>query len=113
MSECTAEFHIDIDANEDITIWCNRDERPTGELHHDTRRGLWWQTDSEHGPERAVSAATPELLADLFADWAKRDGILARITKEQCADLARAFGAGFMIAQELAKHDPDIKGEQE
>lgn len=105
-TECTAEFHIDIDAAEDITVWCNRDEHPTGELHHDIRRGLRWQADSEGDPERVVSTATPELLADLFTDWAERDGILARITEEQCADLARAFGAGFMIAQGFVKARP-------
>ena len=59
-------------------------------------------------------STTPELLADLFTDWAKRDGILARITdRQQVADLGLAFGAGFMIAQELAKHDPETKGEQQ
>jgi hypothetical protein len=42
--------------------------------------------------------ATPEMMADMFARWAKREGILARVTEDQCADLARAFGAGFLSA---------------
>ena len=34
-------------------------------------------------------------LSALFARWAEGEGILARISEEQCADLARAFMAGY------------------
>jgi hypothetical protein len=36
-----------------------------------------------------------EEVAEMFAGWAQRAGILARITEEQCADLSRAFITGF------------------
>ncbi len=35
-----------------------------------------------------------EQMADAFAKWADSRGILARVTREQAADLALAFGAG-------------------
>ena len=34
-------------------------------------------------------------LSALFAKWAEGEGILARIDEQQCADLARAFMAGY------------------
>lgn len=34
-------------------------------------------------------------LSALFAKWAEREGILARIDEQQCADLAKAFMAGY------------------
>ena len=40
-----------------------------------------------------------ELMADLFTEWAKREGILSRITEEQCRDLAKAFMAGYAAAE--------------
>ena len=47
--------------------------------------------------ERALDAFGPEGIADMFTDWAARNGILARVTREQCGDLAQAFGAGFAL----------------
>ncbi len=35
------------------------------------------------------------VIAELFASWAEREGILARVTREQCADLAKAFAYGY------------------
>lgn len=49
------------------------------------------------------AGALPEVMADMFTEWANREGILARITGEQCADLALAFGAGFMCGQAVAE----------
>jgi hypothetical protein len=46
---------------------------------------------------------TPEHMADLFTEWAQRERILPRLTEEQCADLAKAFMAGYMAA--LAQPD--------
>jgi hypothetical protein len=37
-------------------------------------------------------------IADAFANWGAKEGILSRITEEQCADLAKAFAAGCMYA---------------
>ena len=51
MSQCAAEFHLEYYNYEGITLYCNRDEHPPTELHHDTRVGLWWQADSEHDPD--------------------------------------------------------------
>lgn len=36
-----------------------------------------------------------ETVAGLFASWAQREGILARVTEKECADLAKAFMYGF------------------
>jgi hypothetical protein len=50
--------------------------------------------------EEARDAALPgaEMMADLFAGWAKREGLLGRIDEEQCRDLAKAFMAGYAAA---------------
>lgn len=37
--------------------------------------------------------------ADLFGKWVAMEGLLGRITQDQCADLARAFLAGWFYAQ--------------
>jgi hypothetical protein len=37
--------------------------------------------------------------ADLFAKWAAKEGLLARVTEDQCAGLARAFIAGWFYGQ--------------
>ena len=42
---------------------------------------------------------SPDEMADAFAKWASEDGILTRITEEQCADLARAFSAGYLAGK--------------
>lgn len=34
-------------------------------------------------------------LSALFVKWAQGEGILARIDEQQCADLAKAFMAGY------------------
>ena len=49
----------------------------------------------------ARQATTP---SRLFADWAKRQGILSRITEDQCADLALAFFAGWAHADAARGH---------
>ena len=36
--------------------------------------------------------------AEAFTQWAQSEGLLPRITQEQCADLAKAFGAGYLYA---------------
>jgi hypothetical protein len=41
---------------------------------------------------------TPGSMADAFTQWAKQEGLLPRITEDQCADLARAFMAGCAYA---------------
>lgn len=52
--------------------------------------------------ERRAKAPKPVLTLDdgaevarLFASWAQREGILSRVTEDQCALLARAFMTGF------------------
>jgi hypothetical protein len=42
--------------------------------------------------------ATNELIA-----WAKREGILNRVTEEQFTDIAKAFMAGFGLGLEAAR----------
>jgi len=37
--------------------------------------------------------------AELFGEWAAKEGLLGRITEDQCADLARAFIAGWFYGQ--------------
>jgi hypothetical protein len=41
----------------------------------------------------------PDTMAEFFAQWAKREGILPIIDKGQCADLARAYMAGWVMAE--------------
>jgi ATP-dependent Clp protease ATP-binding subunit ClpC len=54
------------------------------------------------GHAEAVPPAAPvvksgdgPVVAELFASWAQRRGILARVTESQCADLAQAFAYGY------------------
>lgn len=51
-----------------------------------------------------------EAMADLFTEWAKREGILSRITEDQCRDLAKAFTAGFAAAE--AQRRQGLSGEE-
>lgn len=51
----------------------------------------------------------PDEMADAFAAWAAGKGILARVTGEQCADLAKAFMAGCLYAARL--NDLGVPGE--
>lgn len=37
--------------------------------------------------------------ADLFGKWAAKEGLLAEVTEGECADLARAFIAGWFYGQ--------------
>jgi hypothetical protein len=48
--------------------------------------------------ETPMTETGPSLMAQLFTDWAQREGLLSRITEEQCADLAKAFMAGWAMA---------------
>ena len=43
----------------------------------------------------------PDEMAAAFAAWAAGEGILARVTDQQCADLAKAFMAGCLYAARL------------
>jgi len=43
----------------------------------------------------------PDALAYMFTDWAKSEGMLPRITEDQCRDLAKAFAAGYVKATRL------------
>ena len=43
----------------------------------------------------------PDEMAAAFTAWAAGEGILARVTEEQCADLAKAFMAGCVYAARL------------
>lgn len=50
-------------------------------------------------------------LAGEFSEWASREGLLARVTEEQCADLAKAYIAGAISAAVAAA--PHIRSEAE
>jgi ATP-dependent Clp protease ATP-binding subunit ClpA len=52
---------------------------------------------AEEAPAAApvVRAGDGPVVAELFASWAQRRGILARVTESQCADLAQAFAYGY------------------
>lgn len=55
-------------------------------------------------------------LASQFTEWASREGLLARIAEEQCADLAKAYIAGAVsaavaAAPHLAAADPTTENE--
>ena len=39
----------------------------------------------------------PDALAALFTRWMVTEGLLSRVTEEQCADLAKAYMAGFLM----------------
>jgi hypothetical protein len=43
----------------------------------------------------------PGEMANLTAEWAKREGILGKLSEEQCRDLARAFAAGYAVMADL------------
>jgi hypothetical protein len=47
--------------------------------------------------QEAHNAALPGsvAMADMFTEWARRTGILPRVTEDQCRDLAAAFMAGY------------------
>jgi hypothetical protein len=45
-----------------------------------------------------MTETDPDTMAEMFTDWAKREGLLPRITEEQCADLAKAYMAGWVMA---------------
>ncbi len=42
-----------------------------------------------------LTEADAPVVASLFAAWAQREGILARITEDEAADLAKAFITGY------------------
>lgn len=46
-------------------------------------------------PGSLITEADGGECSRLFAEWAQREGILARVTEDECADLARAFMMGF------------------
>jgi hypothetical protein len=57
------------------------------------------------------SVLTPEdgpVIADLFASWAQREGILPRVTEEQCRDLAKAFAYGYACGAGSAAGDAAV-----
>lgn len=45
--------------------------------------------------EAAMDAVGPEGIAEMCTEWARRKGILDRLTEAQYASLIDAFGAGF------------------
>ncbi len=45
-------------------------------------------------------------VAGLFGKWAAKQGLLSRVTEDQCAGLAQAFIAGFFYGQ-----NPVLRGE--
>lgn len=49
----------------------------------------------------------PDEMAAAFAAWAAEAGILARVTEEQCADLAKAFMAGCVYAARVTGGESD------
>jgi ATP-dependent Clp protease ATP-binding subunit ClpA len=58
------------------------------------------QRKADHAEEAqtaapVVRAGDGPVVAELFASWAQRRGILARVTESQCADLAQAFAYGY------------------
>lgn len=60
---------------------------------------------AEHESQRIREPDEREI-AQLFTAWATEEGILARVTKEQCADLALAFAAGMMAQRVLIEYTP-------
>lgn len=48
-------------------------------------------------PTPILDPSDREIASKAFASWAETEGILARITEGQCADLARAFMQGFAV----------------
>jgi hypothetical protein len=63
-----------------------------------TPESLYQRLEDEAAAQRPQDD-TGAHVAELFVQWAHRDGILARVTKVQCADLARAFIAGYLTAR--------------
>lgn len=53
----------------------------------------------------------PDEMAEAFAAWAAGEGILARATGEQRADLARAFMAGCVYAARLTGDEGDDRAD--
>lgn len=58
------------------------------------------QRSAPEPPMPQLAAEELHRMSEAFAEWAAKDGLLSRVTPEQCADLARAFAAGCTYALE-------------
>lgn len=63
--------------------------------HEDTERPKAGHAEEAPPVAPVVRSGDGPVVAELFASWAQRRGILARVTGSQCADLAQAFAYGY------------------